>query len=173
MAPMDIVAVALLSAMPALVIAAGLSDLLTMRIPNLIPGALIVAFFPAALAVGLPLDLAGLHGVVAIVALVVGMGLFALRILGGGDAKLMAAVCLWLGPSASLDFVLWTAVGGGLFSIALIVARKNLAPFAAGAPGWVGNLLEEKGDIPYGVAIAVGAMMAFPSSALLTAFAAG
>ena len=173
MAAMDIVAVALLSAMPALVIAAGLSDLLTMRIPNLIPGALIVAFFPAALAVGLPLDLAGLHGVVAIVALVVGMGLFALRILGGGDAKLMAAVCLWLGPSASFEFILWTAVFGGLLSLALIVARRDVAPHIVGGPVWVHTLLEAKGDIPYGIAIAVGALMAFPSSALLAAFAAG
>jgi prepilin peptidase CpaA len=173
MGVMEIVAVALLGAMPALVIAAGLSDLLTMRIPNLISGALILAFFPAALAVGLPLQLVGLHGLVAVVALVVGMGLFALRILGGGDVKLMAGVCLWLGPSASLEFVMWTAILGGLFSVALIFARKTLAPFAGVAPGWVGNLLEEKGDIPYGVAIAVGALLAFPSSAMVARLALG
>lgn len=164
---MQTVVLLLLALMPLLVIAGGLSDLLTMRIPNLITGALVLAFFPAALAVGLPLGQVGLHGVVALVALVIGMGLFALRILGGGDAKLMAGVCLWLGPSASLEFVLWTAIFGGLFSVALIIARKNLAPLAAVAPGWVGNLLAEKGDIPYGVAIAIGALMALPASAIM------
>lgn len=170
---MDILALALLSALPALVIAAALSDLTTMRIPNLISGALILAFFPAALAVGLPWGMAGLHGAIALAALAVGMGLFALRVIGGGDAKLMVGVCLWLGPSASLEFVVWTALLGGLFSVALIFARKNLLSVAGVAPGWVGNLLEAKGDIPYGVAIAGGALMAFPSSVMLTRLAVG
>ena len=41
------------------------------------------------------------------------------------------------------------------------------------APAWAARLLEPKGDIPYGIAICAGALMAFPSSALLAAFAAG
>ncbi|MBX9616895.1 MAG: prepilin peptidase [Caulobacteraceae bacterium] len=164
---MEIVVVVLVALMPLLVIAAGLSDLLTMRIPNLISGALVLAFFPAAFAVGLPLEIVGLHGAVALLALVVSMGLFALRVFGGGDAKLVVGVCLWLGPSASLEFVLWTAIVGGLFSVALIFARRSLAPLVGIAPGWVGNLLEEKGDIPYGIAIAIGALIALPSSAIM------
>ncbi|MBU1346052.1 MAG: prepilin peptidase [Alphaproteobacteria bacterium] len=163
---MEILTVALVGILPALVIAAALSDLTTMRIPNLLSGAVALAFFPAAMAVGLPLSLVGLHALVALAALVIGMGLFAMRIIGGGDAKLMVGVCLWLGPSAGMDFVLWTALTGGLFSIAIISARKYFSPYAAAAPGWVGNLLEEKGDIPYGVAIAMGALLAFPYSVM-------
>lgn len=170
---MDILSLGLLSILPGLVIAAALSDLTTMRIPNWLSGGLILGFFPAALAVGLPLGVAGLHVAVAFVALLVGMGLFAFRIVGGGDAKLIAAACLWLGPSASLEFVLWTAVFGGLLSLGLIVARQDIAHHVIGGPSWVHTLLEAKGDIPYGIAIAVGALMAFPSSALLAAFAAG
>jgi prepilin peptidase CpaA len=170
---MDLLALVLLSALPALVIAAGLTDLTTMRIPNLISGALILLFFPAALAVALPWGTAGLHVAVAFVALAVGMGLFALRVIGGGDAKLMVGVCLWLGPSASPAFLVWTALLGGLFSVALILARRNLPILAGVAPGWVGNLLEPKGDIPYGVAIAGGALMAFPSSIMLARLALG
>ena len=75
--------------------------------------------------------------------------------------------------SASFEFILWTAVFGGLLSLALIVARRDVAPHIVGGPVWVHTLLEAKGDIPYGIAIAVGALMAFPSSALLAAFAAG
>jgi prepilin peptidase CpaA len=41
-------------------------------------------------------------------------------------------------------------------------------PVATG-PRWVGALLEPKGDIPYGVAIAAGALLAFPSSGLFLA----
>ncbi len=170
---MDIVSLALLSVLPGLVIAAALSDLTTMRIPNWLSGSLILGFFPAALAVGLPVDMVGMHGGVAVIALLVGMGLFALRVIGGGDAKLIAAACLWLGPSASFEFILWTAVFGGLLSLALIVARRDVAPHIVGGPVWVHTLLETKGDIPYGIAICAGALMAFPSSALLAAFAAG
>jgi prepilin peptidase CpaA len=170
---MDILPLVLLSVLPGLVIAAALSDLTTMRIPNWLSGSLIVAFFPAALAVGLPLEMVGLHGAVALIALLVGMGLFAVRVIGGGDAKLISAACLWLGPSASFEFILWTAVFGGVLSLGLIVARRDVAPHLVGGPQWVHTLMESKGDIPYGIAIAVGALMAFPSSALLGAFAAG
>ena len=170
---MDLFTLALLSVLPALVIAAALSDLTTMRIPNWLSGSLIVGFFPAALAVGLPLSTAGLHGAVALAALLVGMALFALRVIGGGDAKLIAAACLWLGPSASFPFILWTAVFGGGLSLALLAARREVAPHLVGGPVWVQTLLQAKGDIPYGIAIALGALMAFPSSALLKAFVAG
>ena len=98
---------------------------------------------------------------------------FALRVVGGGDAKLIAAVCLWLGTSAWLPFVLWTALFGGALSLALIFARREVAPHLVGAPGWVDALMEGKGDIPYGIAICAGALMAYPSSALVALFAAG
>lgn len=170
---MDILSLALLSILPGLAIAAALSDLTTMRIPNWLSGSLILAFFPTALVIGLPLEMVAMHAGVAFVALLVGMGLFAARVIGGGDAKLIAAACLWFGPSASFEFVLWTAVFGGFLSIALIVARRDVAPYISGGPTWVHTLLAAKGDIPYGIAIAVGALVAFPSSALLTVFAAG
>ena len=170
---MDTVTLLLLSLLPCLVIAAGLRDLTTMTIPNWISGALILGFFPAAFAVGLSPMMVAMHFGVALAALFVGMGLFAMRVIGGGDAKLMAAACLWLGLSGSGMFLLWTGVAGGLFCLALIFARAQVRPYVAGGPGWVHHLLEPEGDIPYGVAIAVGALMAFPSSALLTAFASG
>ncbi|OWY59337.1 pilus assembly protein CpaA, partial [cyanobacterium TDX16] len=50
---MDTITLILLGVMPALAIVAGLKDLTSMKIPNWISGLLILAFFPAALAVGL------------------------------------------------------------------------------------------------------------------------
>lgn len=161
----------LLAAMPALVIAGGLHDLTTMKIPNWISGALILAFFPAALAVELPLSEMAIHLGVALVALFVGAGMFALRWIGGGDAKLMASACLWLGLAGSGMFLLWTGLVGGLFCLMLIFARSHLRPYVGNGPGWVVHLMEPKGDIPYGVAIAAGALMAWPESPLMLRFA--
>ncbi|RYG07620.1 MAG: pilus assembly protein CpaA, partial [Caulobacteraceae bacterium] len=120
---MDILTLALLGVMPALVIVAGLKDLTSMKIPNWISGLLIIFFVPAALAVRLaPMDMA-IHLGVAIAALIVGAGMFALRWIGGGDAKLLAAACLWLGLQGSGMYLLWTGVMGGLFCLVLIFAR--------------------------------------------------
>lgn len=172
---METVTLLLLSILPCLVIAAGLRDLTTMTIPNWISGLLILGFFPAAWMVGLgPMTVAA-HVGVAVAALLVGMGLFAMRVIGGGDAKLMSAACLWLGVSGSPMFILGTALAGGVLCLALLMARKELRPWLGNdmGPAWVTTLMEPRGDLPYGVAICVGALVAYPSSALLAAFAAG
>lgn len=160
-----------LAVLPALVIVAGLQDLTSMKIRNWISGALVVAFFPAALMLGLaPMAVAGHVGVGALVLLVT-VGLFALGQMGGGDAKLIPAISLWMGASGAGTFVLWTAVVGGAFSLLLLLARPRM-PQIAGAPGWVGVLMTPKNRIPYGVAIAGGALIAYPSSALVAAWMA-
>ncbi len=170
---MELTLLLLLSVLPALVIAAGLNDLTTMTIPNWMSLALIAAFFPAALAVGLEPTQIARHLGVAVLALFVGAGMFALNWIGGGDAKLMAAACLWLGVTGSGMFLLWTGVVGGLFCLSLIFARAYARPYAHMGPAWVERLLEPKGDIPYGVAIALGALIAFPESAMMQAFMGG
>ena len=170
---MDVLQLLFLAILPALVIVAGLTDLTSMKIPNWISGLLILGFFPAALLLHLPPMGFAVHAGVAVAVLLVGMGLFALRLLGGGDVKLMASACLWLGVAGAGMFLLWTAVIGGLFCLMLLVARAWLQPYAASGPGWVVRLMEPKGDIPYGVAIAAGVLVAWPASPLMAAFLAG
>lgn len=170
---MDILLVLLLSVLPVLVITAGLTDLTTMTIPNWISLALVVGFVPAAFAVGLGAGQIALHFGFGVAALFVGVALFALNLLGGGDAKLIAAASLWLGLDAGLVFLLATAVTGGLFSLSLILARGSAGQLAVAGPPWLGRLLEPKGDIPYGVAIAAGVLIAFPHSPLISAFTGG
>ena len=167
---MEVIQLLLLAVLPALVIVAGLKDLTSMKIPNWISGLLILGFFPAALLLGLGPAAIGIHVGVAVAALLIGMGLFALNFLGGGDVKLMAAACLWLGLSGSGVFILATAVIGGLFSLALLVGRVWLQPYVGAGPGWFVQLMEPKGHIPYGVAIAAGALVAWPASPLMVAF---
>ena len=167
---MDVLQLSLLAVFPALVIVAALKDLTSMTIPNWISGLLILTFFPTALLLSLPpVDIA-VHLAVAVTALLVGMGLFALNFLGGGDVKLMAAACLWLGLDGSGLFILATAVIGGGFCLVLLLARTHLQPYVPGGAGWLGRLMEPKGDIPYGVAIAAGALVAFPASPLMAAY---
>ena len=169
---MDILILLTLAVMPALTIVAGLKDITSMTIPNWISAALVVGFFPAALAVGLPPMTILTHLGVGIAALLVAMLLFAFRVFGGGDAKLLAATCLWMGLTGVGPFVLGTAVIGGLFSLFLILVRPRAQFLIIGAPRWVQALMEPKGDIPYGVAIAAGALVAYPVSPLILAFLA-
>lgn len=166
----DLAAGLALSAFPAILIAAGLCDLLTMTIPNRLSAALAVGFLPAALLVGLDLPTALACLGAGAVGLVVGVGLFALRLIGGGDAKIMAAAALWLGAPAAPVFVLWTAMAGGGFALVLLAAREQVQPYLGGAPAWLGRLMAPRGDIPYGIAIAVGGLAAFTQSPVFAAF---
>lgn len=162
---------ALLLIFPVLVVVGALRDLTSYTIPNWVSGLLILGFVPAALSLGLPIPIMGLHLGVGVAALVIGMAMFALNWIGGGDAKLFAAGALWLGWPASMDYVLVTAIAGGALTFALLGLRSPLVrPYVLSGPGWVNRLAEPEGDLPYGVAIAVGALVAFPGSALMRAW---
>ncbi|TAJ69045.1 MAG: pilus assembly protein CpaA [Phenylobacterium sp.] len=150
---------------PALVLAAAFSDAISFTIPNWISLALLALFPVAGLAVGLPLSTLGLHLAIGVAALLAGMVMFALRWMGGGDAKLIAAAALWLGWPALTTFVLGTAVAGGGLAILLLSLRSaNLRPIVALGPRWVNRLADGEQGIPYGLAIAIGALTAFASS---------
>jgi prepilin peptidase CpaA len=170
---MDMLILLFLAALPALMTVGGLNDLTTMKIPNWVSMALMAAFIPAGLLAGLPWMAFAVHCGIGMAVLFVGAVFFALRWIGGGDAKLMAAAALWLGPPGLLPFVLFVGLAGGAFCLVLLSARTWLQVYALNAPGWVARLLQPKGDIPYGVAIAIGAVLAFPSSAVVQAFTGG
>lgn len=161
----------LISLLPALVITAALKDLTSMTIPNWISGVLILGFGAASWASGLGWGDVGAHLATGLLALAVGIGLFAARIIGGGDAKVMAAAALWLGWQNAGVAALWIGLFGGAFCLLLIMARRGFQPYVSGMGGWAGRLLEPKGDIPYGVAICAGVLMAFPASPIAVALA--
>ena len=164
---------ALLLIFPALVVVAGLKDATSYTIPNWISLGLLAAFAPVALICGAPLASIGLCVATGVVALMVGMGMFAAGWIGGGDAKLFAAAALWLGWPAALPFMLVTGLAGGALTLGLLSLRSGwFEPILAGSPPWVRKLGAQDGDIPYGVAIAVGALAAFPQGALTLAVGA-
>ena len=158
------------AAFPALVIVAALKDTVSYTIPNWVSLALIAAFPLAALAVGLPLPVAGVHLAVGAVALVAGMGMFAAGWIGGGDAKLFAAAALWLGLPAALTYLAVTGLAGGALAVGLLALRSGyVRPYALNGPPWFARLAEPGENVPYGLAIAIGALAAFPLSPLIRA----
>ena len=148
---------------PALVIGAAVKDVTSFTIPNWISLALAAAFLPVALVAGVALGDLGMHLLVGFSALVAGMVMFALRWIGGGDAKLFAASGLWLGLSGLGAFLAATAIAGGLLALFLIALRAApMRAYLPVGPQWVERLRAPDGPAPYGVAIAAGALFAFP-----------
>ncbi len=137
------------------------SDFQIYQIPNRICLA-IAALYPAyALTAGLPAITILWALAIALAAFVAGAGLFAARIMGGGDVKLIAASALWAGPTLILPFLLATGLAGGvLASVLWIAERRRGRPEPVGAAAPATDLLPATGTIPlpYGVAIAAGGL---------------
>jgi prepilin peptidase CpaA len=161
----------LVAVFPALVITAALRDVTSYTIPNWISLTLIAGFVPAALAMGLPLPALGLHLGVGALGLVAGMAMFALGWIGGGDAKLFAASALWLGWPAAAAYGVATGMAGGGLALTLLALRSGyLRPYVVTGPAWFSRLAEPGENVPYGLAIAIGALAAFPASPFMGAF---
>lgn len=134
---------------------AALWDLASFRIPNLLPLALLV-LFPVAAAMSAAPVAWGWHLAAGAVVLAAGAGLFALGLLGGGDAKLMAAAALWLGSGNLLAFLLTTSLAGGVLTLAILLLRGAPLRHVFAGIGFAPTVLRPRAGIPYGVAIAVG-----------------
>jgi prepilin peptidase CpaA len=147
---------------PALAAYAAASDLLTMTIPNRLSLALVVGFPASAVAVGLPLSQIGMHAAAGGLVLAIGIGLFALGWIGGGDAKFAAAVALWFGFTPLLDYVTVSAMMGGALTLLILFARKLPLPAFVLDWHWLTRLHDPKVGIPYGIALSAAALFMFP-----------
>jgi prepilin peptidase CpaA len=140
-------------------LAAGFSDLVRYEIPNTVCLVLVAAFAPFAWS--LPLAAVAWHVACGVAMLAATAVFFALRLFGGGDAKLLAATALWVGFENLASFILVTAIAGGVLGLLLLAVRR-FAP--APAPGrWYGRLLGRGEGVPYGLAIAVSGLALLPS----------
>ncbi|MGV1764215.1 A24 family peptidase [Rhizobium rhizogenes] len=148
---------------------AAISDLLTMTIPNRVSLVLLGAFIVLAPFIGLTLPEIGMHAAGAAIVFCACFALFALNVMGGGDAKLLAASAIWFGFDPSLlTFLVYVAFLGGAVTIVILMIRsQSNAIMAMGLPLPNSLLIAKK--IPYGIAIAIGGFLAFPSSPLVVA----
>jgi prepilin peptidase CpaA len=146
---------------------AAFTDLTSMTIPNRIPAVLIAAFALAAPLAGLSWSDIGLHLVAGLSVFAVCLALFAAGVMGGGDAKLLTACALWFGLNLSLvTFAVYVSVIGGALTVLIVILRSQADAIKAMGLRLPGSLLVAK-KIPYGIAIAIGGFLAFPSSPLI------
>jgi prepilin peptidase CpaA len=154
--------------LPALMILAAVSDCASLRIPNWLTGFTALAFFPMAWATGMPIAELGWHVLAGIILFFAGYALFALGLFGGGDAKLMAAAGLWFGTAQSLNFLTMTAIAGGILALVIAVwAAAFLSWDMSGSERTLPlrqRLRQWAPKVPYGIALAVGAILAFPGT---------
>jgi prepilin peptidase CpaA len=156
------------AALIALVAVAVVWDIRTRRIPNALT---VSGFFAALLLRALPGGEALMAGVIGgVVGLAISFPLVFLGGLGGGDAKLLAAVGAFLGPADLPVALLVTALVGGAMAFTLAIQRRALGETLRHARVLVGSVamrtpaparnLRTPGalTIPYGVAIGAGAI---------------
>lgn len=139
-------------------------DVLSRRIPNWINLLLASTFFPFAWASGMSLALFIVHSGMGLGLLVMAFFFVSLGFFGSGDGKLLAAAGLWIGPAGLADFLTWTALVGGV---------QMLAVLAWSILFWISSRLGSgrkhrswwpREKLPYGYAIAAGALLALPES---------
>jgi prepilin peptidase CpaA len=137
-------------------IAASITDIVWLRIPNWIPACVVALFLVAAVAEPRSLAWWGSHLGAGGIVLLVGIGVFAWGKIGGGDVKLLAGVALWFGLAQLPALLLAIGVVGGVVSIACVVLRG----FGSGAIleyfGMRAVALEKGQGVPYAVAIGAG-----------------
>jgi prepilin peptidase CpaA len=149
---------------PTLMAFAAASDLLTMTISNRISLALILGFALLAGFGGMTAHDIMLHLGAGAVVLVVAFTFFAMGWVGGGDAKLTAAIALWFGFAHLMDYLVYASIAGGVLTFLIIQFRKWPLPAAVSGQTWVQRLHETNGGIPYGIALAIGALMIYPET---------
>jgi prepilin peptidase CpaA len=134
-----------------LIWAAG-SDLKRFIIPNAAVGIIATLGLIYQLQTGGPI---GETTLIAAVVLAVGFAAFALRIAGAGDAKLLAALALFAGPSEIFSLIVHTLLIGGGLSVFWLLSR----PLRHGLVVAGFAIQPEPGRrLPYGIAIAGGAL---------------
>ena len=161
----------LLVLFPFLMAYAAASDLLTMLIPNRISLALVLGFAVLAASGLMTLGDIGLHVGAAALVLATTFTLFALNIIGGGDAKLAAATALWLGFDGLIDYLLAASVLGGVLTLALLAARSHPLPNPLARLPFALHLHDRKTGVPYGIALAAAALLVLPETSIWTALA--
>lgn len=168
----------MIALLPAFLAAAAVFDLFTYTIPNTITAGIVV-LFAAVLAImalsGDPPELGatGLHLLVGLAGFAAGAALFAARIAGGGDAKLLAGCTLWLGWPLLLDYMVLAAILGGALTIGILMLRAIPLPPVLAANPALSRLIDRKQGVPYGVALAVAAQILLPYSELFRHAAGG
>ncbi|CAA7623948.1 Flp pilus assembly protein, protease CpaA [Magnetospirillum sp. LM-5] len=138
----DLLTIGAEGAFVAMMLAAAFIDGCSFRLPNPLTAGVALAFLPWALGRFDDPWLLLAHLAAGLVIMAVAALAFARNILGGGDAKLLAACALWTGFDELSRFLVTTSLAGGVLALAVLCLRP------AG----------ESRRLPYGIAIAAGGL---------------
>lgn len=152
----------ILFAFPGAMAFAGAMDLFTMTIPNKITLALIALFLVLVPFTGMGWYGFGMHLAAGLICLLVGFTMFAFNLIGGGDAKILAAAGLWLGFDHILEYTMLAAIFGGVVTFGLLGLRKMRVPIFMIRQDWFSRLYYHKTGVPYGIALAAAALVIYP-----------
>jgi prepilin peptidase CpaA len=149
---------------PALMAFAAASDLFTMTISNRVSLALAAGFVALALLSGMGLYDILLHVGAGATVLTISFACFAMGWVGGGDAKVAAGAALWFGFGYMLNYLLYASLFGGALTLLLLQFRQWPLPYLFAGQAWLLRLHAKESGIPYGIALAIGALMVYPET---------
>jgi prepilin peptidase CpaA len=153
-------------ALPLLCTYACFSDMFSMRISNRLSLAVLSLFPVFALSIGMGWTVFGWHMLAGLMVLTVTFGLFAAGFIGGGDAKLTAALAVWIGFGQLVEYLVLASVFGGALTVGILFLRQHPLPAFAARQSWIMRLHDSKSGVPYGIALGVAALVLFPHSAV-------
>jgi len=149
---------------PALMAFAAASDLFTMTISNRVSLALAAGFLALALASGMASSDILQHVGAGATVLVLAFGCFAMGWVGGGDAKVASGAALWFGFGHLLNYLLYASLFGGALTLLLLQFRQWPLPYPLAGQAWLLKLHAKESGIPYGIALAIGALVVYPET---------
>ncbi len=159
----NIIAFAAIIAFCGFLIAAMVGDVRKFRITNKLNIAFSATFFVFALLLGMEWKLILGHAAIGAIAFAVCFVLFFFGLIGGGDVKLVGATALWLGGGPMYNYIMLSAVLGGLVGVLLIAARWAARKLGLPKkPRWLRGILRRRSHMPYGVALGLGGILAMP-----------
>jgi prepilin peptidase CpaA len=146
---------------------AATSDMLTMTIANRVSIILIASFAVLAPMTGMAWSVYAMHFLAMGIVLAVCFALFAIGVMGGGDAKLMAGTSLWIGFNIVLiQYLVIGSFIGGLLTLLILAYRRSPMAVYAGQIEFLSKMGQAKGKIPYGIALGLAGLLVFPETSL-------
>ncbi len=155
---------------PVLMAYAASSDLLTMRIANWLVLTVVAAYFALALIAQLSWTEMATSLAAAAIVLAIAFAFFAFGWIGGGDAKLVAATTLWVGFGLMLQYLVYAALLGGGLTLLIVLLRRYPLPLALAGQRWIARLHDPKVGVPYGITLAIAALLVYPQTQIFTHF---
>jgi prepilin peptidase CpaA len=138
---------------------------LSMTIANRVSAVLLMTFTIVAPLTGMEWSAIAWHFAAGGLVLLGAFALFALGGMGGGDAKLLASTAIWMGFGHQLVlYLLVSMMLGGALTLCLLSYRKSPLSVYTGRNLFLRHFADDKVGVPYGIALGIGGLLAYPGS---------